>query len=145
MKKIETEITIHGTPEQVWEVLTDFRMYPDWNPFIREASGLIETGTRLELRLHPPGRRPITFRPTVREVVPHHELRWIGHLGPPGLFNAENMFLLEPIDTFQTRLRQSETFRGIFVPIIPNRLFENTRRGFEQMNRALQAVVEEAR
>ena len=51
MRRIETEITIRGTPEQVWSVLTDFRTYPDWNPFIREASGQVKTGARLTVRI----------------------------------------------------------------------------------------------
>ena len=87
MKHLETEITIRGTPEHVWSVLTDFTKYSDWNPFIREASGEAKTGARLKVRIHPPGGSPMTFRPTVREAVPGRELRWIGYLWLSGLFD----------------------------------------------------------
>jgi hypothetical protein len=142
VKRIETEITIRGTPEQVWSVLTDFRKYPDWNPFIREASGEVKMGARLEVRIHPPDGRPMTFRPTVREASPSRELRWLGHLGVPGLFDGEHVFQLEPTGVGQTRLRQNEEFRGVLVHLLPNSLFDKTRRGFEEMNRALRTTVE---
>ena len=126
----------------MWSVLTDFRKYPNWNPFIREASGEVKAGARLEVRLHPPDGRPMTIRPTVREASPGRELRWLGHLGLPGLFDGEHVLQLEPAGAGQTRLRQSEEFRGMLVHLLPNSIFEKTQRGFEEMNRALRATVE---
>jgi hypothetical protein len=145
VKSIATGITIRGTPGRVWAVLTDFRKYPEWNPFIREASGDVATGARLTVRIHPPGGRPMTFRPIVQQASPERELRWLGHLGLPGLFDGEHVFRLEPSGTGETHFTQSERFRGILVPIMPNRLFENTRRGFDEMNHALRAIVESGR
>ena len=142
MKRIETEITIAGTPERVWSVLTDLARYPDWNPFIRRASGHVRPGARLELRIHPPGGRAMTFRPTVREASPGRELRWLGHLGIPGLFDGEHAFTLEPSGVGGTRVRHREEFRGVLPHLLPRSMFERTRAGFEAMNRALKAAVE---
>jgi hypothetical protein len=142
VKSLETEITIRGTPEQVWSVLTDFAKYPEWNPFVREASGEAKIGSRLTVRIEPPGGRPMTFRPIVREAVPGRELRWLGHLFIPGLFDGEHAFRLEPAGAGLTRFRQSEQFRGILVPLFPRAMYDRTRRGFEAMNRALKEQVE---
>jgi hypothetical protein len=144
MKRIETEITIQGTPEQVWSFLTDFRKYSEWNPFIRQASGEAKTGARLKMRLHPPDGRPMTIRPTVRVALPGRELRWLGHLGLPGLFDGEHLFQLESAGAGRMRFRQNEEFRGILVHLLPNSIFERTQRGFDEMNRALRAAVERA-
>jgi len=144
MKSIETEITIAATPERVWSVLTDLAKYADWNPFIRQASGEVRAGSRMQLSIHPPGGRAMTFRPTVREASPGRELRWLGHLGIPGLFDGEHVFTLEAAGVGGTRLRQSEEFRGALVHVLPRSVFERTRRGFEAMNQALKAVVESA-
>ena len=84
----------------------------------------------------------MTFRPTVREASPSRELRWLGHLGVPGLFDGEHAFQLEPTGAGQTRLRQNEEFRGVLVHLLPNSLFDKTRRGFEEMNRALRTRAE---
>jgi hypothetical protein len=142
MRSIDTEIAIGGTPEQVWSVLTDFARYPEWNPFIRAVSGDASVGARLVVRIHPPGARPMTFRPTVREASPGRELRWLGHLFVPGLFDGEHVFGIEPAGAGRSLFRQSEQFRGLLVPLLPNAVYERTRRGFEDMNRALRQTVE---
>jgi hypothetical protein len=142
VRSIETEVTIRGTPEQVWAVLIDFAKYPDWNPFIRHISGAAVIGARLTVRIQTSAGRSMTFRPTVRQAASARELRWLGHLGLPGLFGGEHAFLLEPIDASHTRVEHREQFRGVVVPLVPKRLFEGTRRGFEEMNRALRRRVE---
>ena len=55
MKRIQREIEIAATPEHVWDVLTDFASYPEWNPFIRSIAGEPRAGARLEVRIEPPG------------------------------------------------------------------------------------------
>ncbi len=142
MRRIETEVMIGATPEQVWGVLVDFDRYAEWNPFIREASGEAKVGARLRVRIHPPEGRPMTFAPTVREASPARELRWLGHLWLPGLFDGEHAFRIDAVGERQVRLRQSEVFRGLLVPLLPSVMYERTRRGFDAMNRALKERVE---
>jgi hypothetical protein len=89
-RELESEVKVQASPERVWEVLTDFAAYPDWNPFIVQAGGRAAPGSRLELRMRLPGRRPTTFRPQVLEAEPARRLRWPGHLLVPGLFDGEH-------------------------------------------------------
>ena len=84
----------------------------------------------------------MTFRPIVREASPGRELRWVGHLWLPGLFDGEHLFRIEATGDGHARFRQSEQFRGLLVPLIPSVMYERTRRGFEAMNRALKERVE---
>jgi uncharacterized protein YndB with AHSA1/START domain len=37
MKELHTEIEIDASAERVWDILTDFASYPQWNPFIRPS------------------------------------------------------------------------------------------------------------
>lgn len=126
-RHLRTDFTIDATPQQVSEVLTDFSAYPDWNPFIRRIAGTLQEASRLEVELHPPGGRGITIRPTVKAVKPGCELRWLGHLGIPGLFDGEHAFRLEPIGDERTRLVHEETCRGLLAPVVLNRVGEQTR------------------
>src|SRR4051812_13830434 len=77
---IKTTILIKAQPARVWQVLTDFRAFPTWNPFIGAISGPLQEGVRLSIEITPPGRAAMRFRPTVLVVKPDQELRWRGAL-----------------------------------------------------------------
>ncbi|MDH3262118.1 MAG: SRPBCC domain-containing protein [Acidimicrobiia bacterium] len=142
MRSIETSIHIDARPARVWEVFSDFERYPDWNPFVASLDGRVALGERIAARLTPPGGKGMTFKPKVMAVEPERELRWLGHLFVPGLFDGEHQFLLEPIEGTGTRFVQREQFRGILVPLLLKMVGESTRDGFEAMNTALKLRVE---
>jgi hypothetical protein len=142
VKSIETSIDIAAPTEAVWAALTDFGSYPGWNPFIPSIEGAPAEGARLKVRLRPPGRAAMTFRPTVLEANPGRRLRWLGKLGVRGLFDGEHRFDLEPLPGGRTRFTQAERFAGLLVPLFSGTLAD-TRRGFEEMNAALKARVEQ--
>ncbi len=142
MKEIRTEVEIEAPPERVWRMLTDVAAFPEWNPFIRWARGDVKPGARLEVHLQPPGAKGMTFRPTVLKAEPPRELRWIGRLGLRGLFDGEHIFTIEEEGPERVRFVQREVFTGLLVPLMARSLDRNTRRGFEEMNRALKTRAE---
>jgi len=142
MKELLTEIEIEAIPERVWDILTDIARYPEWNPFIRRVDGTLRPGARIEVRIEPPGGRAMTFRPVVLTVEPGRELRWLGHLLIPGLFDGEHIFTIEPIDADRVRFTQRETFRGLLVPLFRKSLDVGTQEGFQLMNAALKSRAE---
>lgn len=38
-KEIRSEIHIGASPAKVWQVLSAFEHYPEWNPFVKKLSG----------------------------------------------------------------------------------------------------------
>jgi hypothetical protein len=127
----------------VWRVLSDFGSYPEWNPFIRSIEGDARKGGKLTVRIEPPERKAMTFKPTVLTAEPNRELRWIGHVLIPGLFDGEHTLRVEPIDERRSRFIQAERFKGILVPLFKSAL-DKTEVGFEQMNAALEKRAEAA-
>ncbi len=142
MKELRTEIEINAPAERVWQVLTDFASFPAWNPFIRKATGEIRPGARLEVTIQPSGANGMTFRPTVLRAEPNRELRWLGRLLIPGLFDGEHIFTIEPVGENQVRFVQQEKFRGLLVPLMARSLDQDTRRGFQEMNQAIKERAE---
>jgi hypothetical protein len=126
----------------VWAVISDFAAYPEWNPFIRGIDGELREGARLEVRIEPPQARATTFKPTVRSVEPNRELRWLGRLLIPGIFDGEHSLSIEPLESSRSRFVQSERFSGILVGLAKSTL-QKTDSGFEQMNAALKGRVEQ--
>jgi hypothetical protein len=139
---LHSEIVIDASPAQVWEIISEFGAYPEWNPFIRRISGQMRVGSKLEAFLQPPGGRGMTFRPTVLVVELEREFRWIGSLGIPGIFDGEHRFSIEPVGPERTRFVQEERFSGVLAPVILRFIGESTREGFAAMNRALKTRAE---
>lgn len=144
MKELRSEIEIEASAERVWQLLTDFAHFPQWNPFIRRASGNVKLGERLEVNIQPSGANGMTFRPTILKAEPNRELRWIGRLLIPGLFDGEHIFTIEPFGTNRVRFIQREIFTGLLVPLFARGLDTDTQRGFEEMNQALKIRAEQA-
>lgn len=142
-KQLRTQIDIQATPERVWQVMTDFDAYPQWNPFMTQASGVARQGERLTIRMQPDGGRAVTFRPTVREAVPGRRLRWLGRLLAPGIFDGEHTFTLEALPGGGVHLTQQEDFRGVLVPLLARSLDRRTLPAFERMNQALKQRAEQ--
>ncbi len=94
----------------------DFAAYPDWNPFIRRLKGEARVGGRLEVTVQLPGSREMTFKPTVLAVEPGRDLRWLGRVLMPGLFDGAESFRLEPT-TSGCRFHHGEIV-GLLVPLI---------------------------
>src|SRR2546422_6043928 len=141
MLELRTETEIDAPVERVWQVLTDFETFPEWNPFIRRIRGKPVEGSRLEVFLAASGTRGMRFRPKVLKVVPNRELRWLGRLGFPRLFDGEHIFELQSLGPGRTKFVQREQFRGIFLPFLRRSLQRDARRGFEEMNQALRQRV----
>jgi hypothetical protein len=144
MKELRTEIEIQASDKRVWQSLTDFASFPQWNPFIRRAKGEVKIGAQLEVHIQPSGAKGVTFRPVVLKVEPNRELRWLGHLLISGLFDGEHIFTIEPLGTNHVRFVQREIFRGILVPLFASKMSTETLRGFEKMNRALKTRAEKS-
>jgi len=83
----------------------------------------------------------MTFKPTVLAADAERELRWLGRLGVPGIFDGEHSFRLERLPDGGTRFVQAERFRGVLVGLFGTTL-QKALLGFEQMNHALKQRAE---
>ncbi|MBD3178232.1 MAG: SRPBCC domain-containing protein [Candidatus Latescibacteria bacterium] len=141
MKELASDIIIASSPREVWEVLTDFDSYRDWNPFIRSVEGLPAEGETLTVSIQPPGSRSMTFRPVVLKAEATSEFRWKGKLLVRGLFDGEHYFILRENEDRSTTFIQGEIFSGILTALFSG-ILEKTERGFGLMNEALRSECE---
>jgi len=103
--------------------------------------GTAEVGRRLTVHLAGRGGRGTTFRPTVLVATPGEELRWVGRLGPGGLFDGVHSFVLTANSDGTTRLTHGERFTGILVALFKGAT-ANRHAGFEAFNEALRRRIE---
>ncbi len=142
-REIEAAVDIDAAPDRVWRVLTEVSEYASWNRFIPCIEGDLEEGCRIDVRAYPRRRPNLRFRARVLRVDPPRELRWLGRLGLPGLFDGDHRFTLEALDGGRTRLTQRETLAGLLVPVLGAFIAGRSQPGFDEMNRALKRRAEE--
>ncbi len=135
--KISTSILINASPSIVWQILTAFDKYPDWNPFIKSITGTVQVGNKIKVVL--PGA---TFKPIVLKMEKNTEIKWLGSLLFKGLFDGEHSFQISDNGDGTVNFEQSETFSGILVPLFKKSLNKNTKPGFESMNLKLKELAE---
>lgn len=137
---LQTEIDIKASPEKVWQELTRFEYYPEWNPFIVSARGAGRLGDRMEIVIHPPDGSEFRFKNEIIERIENSSLVWKGSFIIRGLFDGTHFFRLEKTSE-GTRLTHGEVFEGVLVGMLA-RLLGSTKRGFQLMNEALKARCE---
>lgn len=140
MNDIYTSVDIDAPAGTVWSVLTDFGAYPEWNPYTR-IEGEPRVGERLRVSPGPEAGRAPTFRPRVL-VADGGELRWLGHLLTPGLFDGEHSFVVEDLGEGRSRFTQSETFSGVLAGPVVRFVGERTESNFRGVNEALKERAE---
>jgi len=133
---LQASIQIAATPQQVWAVLTDLPGYSRWNPFIVSARGDVRVGAALTNRMHD-ATGDTTFTPTVLIAAPGRELRWIGRVGPGGIFDGTHTFTIKQIGPGRVLFTQREDFTGVAIPFFEHRLHADTLPQFRAMNAAL--------
>lgn len=141
-KKVYTQIDINAPAAEVWQHLTTFNNYPQWNPFVIKAAGHLSPGAKLDVTIHSGLGGEMDFTLTVGNVEAPHQMVWLGQTLLPKLLDGEHIFTIEPISDTKVRFINQENYSGLLLfpawPIIS----PDARQGFEAMNQALKQRVE---
>lgn len=111
-KSVRAELTIDAPPEEVWSVLTDPALYPDWNPILVSVQGKFEEGATLSVGMRNPDGSVTDVKSRVKKLVPGSKLNQVG--GIPGVLTFDHTWKLEAVAE-GTRVTQFEEYRGIGV------------------------------
>jgi len=141
MKSLHAAIDVDAPAARVWQVVSDFERYPEWNPFIVRAAGELRVGERLDVTIVAPGMKLVSFRPRVLDVEPGHLVRWKGEFKLPGLFDGRHALTVDPLDGGRSRFTTHEEVTGILLPFA-GRVMAASQQGFELMARALKERAE---
>ncbi len=140
--RVFTKTEIGAPAEIVWQILTDFNKYPEWNPFIVKIKGKLKTGSRLTVYLSNQNGKKNKFTFRLKKIVIHSELKWYGYVFMPGLFDGEHLFVVEKLSKAKALFMQSKRFSGILSPILTPFIRRSTEKSFDEMNEALKNRAE---
>lgn len=126
----------------MWQVITDFPKYPEWNPYIVEAKGSPIVGAKLEIHIQMPSGKDRRYKPVISILEEENEIRWVGKSTFPGLLNAEHIITIEREEGC-VNLIHIENFRGFLTPFFARTIDSDIKEGLEKMDRALKRRAEQ--
>ena len=145
MKTIETKIMVDSTPEKIWSVLTNFKEYENWNPFMIKIIGDAKLGSKIEVQIQTVKGKKRTYKPIITKFEINKELRWKGKSLLPGIFDGERIFIIEKSANNKVSFLHKEIFKGLGVKLIGSKLDEDLGESFKKMNIALKTRAENFR
>jgi hypothetical protein len=134
---IDTTTDINAGTDAVWDVLTDFASYKEWNP-VMCIEGVPEVGTKLVVHM----TGGMSFKPKVLAATRGKELRWLGKLGLRGIAAGEHFFVLTTNNDGTTSLSHGERYTGALVALTKHET-ENNDASYQAFSQALKQRVEQ--
>ena len=108
MKSYTAAQTIHATPEQIWDILTDAGAYGDWDNGITDVEGSIASDAHI--KIHHSGEAA-AHDMTITDLAPARRMVWTEGL-PLGLFREVTTFRLLSEVSGTTRFSISDEVSG---------------------------------
>ena len=124
----------------VWNLLTDFEDYADWNPYIVRARGDARKGAGIELWLELDKRRAgeVRMRRARREGDAQAALA-VPHLRDSGVLDREQTFHVLPLGPDRVQLVYDGRLEGLFQPFTD---LDHLKQGYTRMTHALKERAE---
>jgi len=117
MVQFASDISIDALPKRVWDVLTDFGRYTEWNPLFVSAEGSVINGSRIRLTHKPPFLRDVQLGGRIVQLEPERKLAFQTGMVIPGLYRCESEFRLEVADGL-VRVHHRQSYGGLMVAMI---------------------------
>jgi hypothetical protein len=133
-KTLSRDIVIAAPKARVWQTLTDFATYEQWNPYITRARGQARAGSTIELRMVPPGKGAVEANAEILIVREKRKLEWQRRRYLPGVLDFESTFRLFPLGDGRVRLVYEGRYEGLMAPFADD---SATGRGVVRMLAAL--------
>ncbi|MYA32676.1 MAG: SRPBCC domain-containing protein [Gemmatimonadales bacterium] len=134
-------VDIDAPIERVWDILTDFERYGEWNPFTPSVTTNFEIGSPVELYVRM-GHWRLKQVERIEVVEPPHVIAWSTTMGHRFLISALREQRLEAVGEGRCRYRTWDDFSGLLIPLVMLLFGGFVRRGFNDVARGLKTRAE---
>lgn len=142
MPVYQTTFEINAGANRVWKVLTTLDRYAEWNPQIPRASGTLEEGATISLRLALPGRPAMNLSAVIEDARQNELLTWRGHIVAQWFFEGHRKFAIEPITSGRVRVTHVEDIHGLLAPVFSLMMGGPVEKSHRAFNEALRVRAE---
>lgn len=140
MKEIKGSVLINAAAEKVWEKMTDFSSYPQWNPWIKSMTGELRVDNIYHVTAQPPGKGATSFKSKLVKIDEGKEMLFRGKV-MGGLVKDDHVFSVDPIDAGKCLFSQSVVFSGPMASLIGSTIMAS-QKGLDDMNAAFKKQCE---
>ena len=142
MIEIDESYEVRASAEVLWQVITDFDRYPDWNPFVISCAAALREGQPIDMKVQLFKHFAQPQRETIVEVKPGVSFRYGLGPGRLGALSSLRSHEIETLGSGQTRYRSHFHLTGWLAPLTEAWLGRRLEHGFTAMTRALVARAE---
>ncbi|MEU7138172.1 SRPBCC domain-containing protein [Nocardia sp. NPDC046473] len=141
---IDATVDIDAPADLVWQVITDFPRYGEWNSFVSECSSSLVPGEPIDMLVRL-GPRPRRQREFIRSHTPGRELSYSMKPVPLGTLHSLRSHTLTPLDGDRTRYESHFELAGWLHPVVVALLGKHLQRGFAGMTAGIKERAESLR
>ncbi|MEH6580508.1 MAG: SRPBCC domain-containing protein [Halioglobus sp.] len=135
---IEHELEIEASKDTVWQVITDFSTYAQWNPFIVGCICDLRVGNTIEMKVSMvEGWKPLSQTEYISEVTPGTHFSYVSPKRPTFILRSYRSHTLTTLNTGKTLYQSHFELHGWLRPLIELLLGKSMQRGFDGMSRAI--------
>ncbi|MGH8461314.1 MAG: SRPBCC family protein [Stenotrophobium sp.] len=139
---IEKMLEIDAPAARVWEVITDVKRYPEWNPFMRECSTTFKPGDPIDMKVQLMAK-PQPQREWVLEYVEGKRFAYNMKPVPGGTLASFRSHEVESLPDGRTRYRSYFYLKGWLMPVVRGLLGARLEKGFEGMTQGIKQRAEQ--
>lgn len=140
-RAVEHRIGVQAPAEIVWEVVSEFETWHQWNPLYRRAEGQMKIGTALTLEQHLAGEPPKVIAPIVQDWVPYEQLHWRStRMG--GFVTAIRYLEIENMGPSNATFSNGELFMGLLLRFVSRDERRRLKAAFTEMGEAVRDRAE---
>ena len=141
-RAVEFRTGVQAPAEIVWEVISDFATWGDWNPVHPRMEGEMRIGTPLRFDLVvAEGGAPVAVEAVVQDWVPYEQLHWrTKRLN--GFVTAIRYLEIENMGPANSTFSNGELFMGPLVRFVSRDERRRLRAAFTRMGEAVKARAE---
>ena len=139
---IDATLDIEAPAERVWQVITDFPRYGEWNPFLRACSTTLKPGDPIDLQVQLFGSGPRPQREWMLTHTPGKEFSYSMKPAPLGALHSRRSHTVTPLGSGRCRYESHFEIAGWLQPLVRGLLGGKLEQGFAGMTAGIKSRAE---
>ena len=117
MAVYRTTFPVAASADRVWDVISDFDSWSEWNPSVPSIKGELAAGSTCAVKLVMPGRPSVNVTVTLTDVDPGRRFAWHGNIAHDRFFAGDRSLDIEPQADGTVLVTHTEEVTGAFFPV----------------------------